>query len=219
MKKTLGITLALIFMMFLVPHQVMAAMFGNESCQAFPLSCSGGSGLASGNSIGSLIIEGGYGFFKSNSDLCSFISLVEISELNGPDFKALQTAINSAIDNMEKAKAAYFQLQNLAANTPYNQEVIQQLMHFDYLTYQNENGLIAPIFKKVDKLLSHGDVRGVYNEFYSNTGQLLRVLYTVKKDIDSHVLPNLSTLWRLNQKFSEVKLFGQYVAEMFYSIK
>lgn len=216
MKKS--VILLILFMCVFV-GKLGAYMFGNESCQAFQLSCNGGSGLISSNSIGSLIIEGGRNFFKSNSEVCFFLSLVEISELTGPDFKALQTAINSTINDMEKAKTAYYQLKSLAANTPYNQEVILQLMQFDYLKYQNENGLLSEIFGKVEKFLSRGDVRGVYNEFYSNTLQLLKILYTVKKDIDSNVLPNISILWRLSQKFSEVKLFGQYVTEVFFGIK
>ena len=93
----------------------------NESCKAFPRGCESGGGLAeveglkSGVTIGSLIAEGGNFFLKSSSDFDLFLSLVESSELSGPDYNALQAAINSAINNMEQARTIYFQLKNLAA--------------------------------------------------------------------------------------------------------
>jgi hypothetical protein len=120
---------------------------------------------------------------------------------------------------MEKAQAAYLQLKNLAAITPYNQAVINQLIEFDYARFQKESGLIPSIFEKVKKYLVCGDIRGVYNEFYNNTGQILETLYTIKKDVDSGISPDIPTLWRINQRCSEYKLFSQYVAEVFYSLK
>ncbi|MCU0290028.1 MAG: hypothetical protein MUF15_27040, partial [Acidobacteria bacterium] len=146
----------LLILFFGFVGKLQAYMFGNESCLAFPRSCNGGEGLVSGTSIGSFIIEGGYNFFKSDSNMSRFISMVEISELNGTDFKALQAALNSTVDNLEKAKASYYQLKELASSTPYNQDVILQLMTFDYFKYQSENVLIPMIFEKVKKYLSVG---------------------------------------------------------------
>ncbi len=211
--------LIIIPLVLMFSFSLNAFMAGNESCNAFPEGCDPGGRAKSGPTIGSLIIEGGHYFLKSGSDMLLFLSLFEISELSGPDYDAMQSAINSAIENMEKAKNAYYQLKNLAAITPYNQEVISRLIEFDYAKYQKENGLIPAIFEKVREYLIIGDVRGVYNEFYCNTGQILDVLYDLKKDVDANTLPNLSTLWRINQKFSEVKLFSQYIAEVFYSMR
>lgn len=201
-----------------------AAMAGNESCRGFGDGksedhCDPGDGKSSTPTIGRLLIEGGGYFLQSIGDIHLFFSRVENSEVSGPDFKALQDAVNAAINNMEKAQAAYLQLKNLAAITPYNQAVINQLIEFDYTGFQKEKGLIPYIFEKVKKYLVCGDIRGIYNEFYDNTGKILETLYAIKKDVDSGISPNISTLCRINQGCSEDKLFGQYVAEVFYSIK
>jgi uncharacterized protein with ParB-like and HNH nuclease domain len=63
-----------------------------------------------------------------------------------------------------------------------------------------------------------GNVTGIYNEFYSYTWHILYLLYTLKKDVDSEIIPEISTVWKVNQKYSEVKLFGQYMAMVFHSI-
>jgi len=218
MKKLISI---LIFVLLVCTPFLNAIMAGNESCVAFPQGCDPGGGGKSltGATVGSLIAEGGTYFLKSSSDIDLFLSLVESSELSGPDYEALQAALNSTIENMEKAKAIYYQLKNLAAVTPYNQEIISKLIEFDYSEFNEERGLIPVIFERVEKLLCQGDVRGVYAEFHYNTGQILETLYTLKKDVDGGIFPNLSTVWRVNQMFSKENLFGQYVAEVFYNLK
>lgn len=198
-----------------------AAMFANESCHGFSgEQCTTGGGDRKANpTIGQLVIESGTYFLKSNSDMLLFLSMIESSEASEPGFKTLQEVINSAIDNMENAKTACYRLKNLAAITPYNQEVISRLIVFNYTNFQNEKGLIPVIFEKVINFLKNGNVRGIYNEFYNNFNDILDVLYDLKKDVDNSNFPELSTMWRINQKYTEVKLFGQYVAEVFYSIE
>jgi hypothetical protein len=218
MRKTM---IVLVLMSVISTNSLFPAMFGNESCRAFPLQCDPdlGKSLAEITTIGNLIAQGGTYFLKSSSDMDLFLSLIESSELSGPDFDALQASVNSAIDNMKRARAAYFQLKNLAAVTPYNQEVISQLIEFDYDGYQKKNGLIPSVFDKVRNYLCAGDVRGVYADFYYNTGVILKLLTNIKKELDLGIFSSLSSYWRLNQKFSENKIFGQYIAEVFYSLK
>lgn len=216
MRKCIVIISLILFFAAAVP--LNALMFANESCVAFPEGCPEGGGK-SGITIGGFIAEGGYYFLKSCSDTDLFLSLIESTELSEPDYNALESAINSAVSNMEQAKNTYFQLKILAAITPYNQDVISKLIEFDYTGFQKENQLIPLIFDRVANRLGEGDVRGIYSESYLNLVELLETLKSVKKDVESNTLPNLSTLWRLNQKFSETTLFGQYVTEVFYSLR
>ena len=120
---------------------------------------------------------------------------------------------------MEQARNTYLQLKNLAAVTPYNQEVIYKLLTFNYDSFQEENGLFPVIFEKVKGFLATGNVTGIYNEFYTYTGHILDLLYTLKKVVDAEIFPDIANVWKVNQKYSEVKLFGQYVAQIFYFIK
>jgi hypothetical protein len=131
----------------------------------------------------------------------------------------LQKTLNAAIFYLEQARVSYSQLKNLAAVTPYNQEVISKLLNFFYESFQQKNDLFPVIFAKVKGFLASGNVTGIYNEFYSYTGEILDLLYLLKKDIDAEIFPDISTAWSVNQKYSEIKLFGQYTAQIFYSLK
>ena len=170
-------------------------------------------------SIGYLISKGGGFFLKSHSDMLLFLNLIEISEISDLDFIELQKVLNSAIDNIEKASETYYHLKSLAAVTPYNQEVIDKLRTFDYDTLQSERNLNAVIFEKVKKLLSIGDVRGAYNLFYEDLDYLFEQIRSLKPIVDSEKVPEISELWRINQKYNELQLFGQYLSEVFYALR
>ena len=212
------ITISIVFLVFTV--NINAAIAGNESDGAYSQSPPP-NGVASVSSITlrQLIADGGSHFFKSAGHLNQFFNLVESSEVTGPDYKALNKTLNAAIYYVEQARVNYSQLKNLASVTPYNQEVISRLIRFDYDSFQQENGLFPVIFENVKGFLETGNVTGIYNEFYSYTGYILDLLYTLKKDIYAEIFPDISSIWKINQKYSEFKLFGQDVTRVFYSIK
>lgn len=201
---------------------------GNESDCAFHNNCENGgssgrssvSGMVNdGVSLGRLIAEGGGYFLQALSETHRFLGLIESSEVTGPDISAIREAVNAAISNAEKAQEIYKQLINLAAVTPYNEVVIDRLMVFDFEGFQKQTGLLPVIFNRVWAYLGTGDVRGIYQRFYDNTGDILDRLTIIKSVVDSGQLPPMSVAWRLNQKCAEYKLFGQYVAEVFYKLK
>jgi hypothetical protein len=212
-------TISIVFLVFSV--NLNAALCGNESDGAYlpPPPQPNGTASISSITLRQLIADGGSHFLKSAGHINHFFSLVESSEVTGPDYKALNKTLNAAIYYMEQAGITYLQLKNLAAVTPYNQEVIDKLVSCNYDSFQEERGLFPVIFEKVKGFLAAGNVTGIYNEFYSYTGYILDLLYTLKKDIDAEIFPDISNVWGVNQKYSEVKLFGQYVAQVFYSIK
>jgi hypothetical protein len=220
MIKTLSLIFTAIVLLVFSVH-LNAFMFGNESDGAYlpppPLP----NGMASIRSITlrQLIADGGSQFFKSAGHIDQFFSLVESSEVTGPDYPGMQKNLKAAIFYLEQAGNTYLQLKNQAAVTPYNQEVISKLLIFDYDSFQQENGFFPVIFEKVEGFLAAGNVTGIYNEFYSTTGDILDLLYLLKKDIDAGIFPDISIAWSVNQKYSEIKLFGQYVARVFFSIK
>lgn len=164
------------------------------------------------------IIVGGSHFLNSHSYTLLLLSKIEMSDLNGVNYNDLQATLNNAIKHMEGAKEAYTTLFQIAEVTPYNQNVINRLISFDYIGFQEKRGLNSIIFKDVEEYLSNGDVTGLLGEVLSSTGTILEMLYQVKNTIDTDQLPENSTLWRINQKYFEVLLFGQYAAEMFYAV-
>jgi len=220
-KSLLIISLLLVCLMFTFSVHLNAALFGNETDKAYsppPPSPNGTSSIRS-ITLGQLIADGGSRFFKSAGHIDQFFSLVESSEVTGPNYRGLQKNLDAAIYYLEQARIAYLQLKNQAAVTPYNQEVISRLLNFDYESFQKESGLFPAIFEKVKGFLASGNVTGIYNEFYSYIGYILDLLYLLKKDIDAGIFPDISIAWSVNQKYSEFKLFGQYVTRVFYSIK
>lgn len=215
------ITILIVCLVFTFSVNLNALMAGNESEGAYlpPQPPPNGASSISSITLRQLIADGGSNFFKSAGHIDQFFSLVESSEVTGPDYKGLQKTINVAIYYLEQARTNYLQLKNQASITPYNQEVISKLLNFDYYSFQQENNLLSVILEKVKGFLAVGNVTGVYNEFHSNTIEILDLLYILKKDIDSEIFPDISTVWSVNHKYSEFKFFGQYVAQVFYSIK
>jgi hypothetical protein len=219
MKSLSIIALLIVFLVFTI--NIKAAMIANETNGAYspPPPAPNGTSSIRSTTLGQLIADGGSNFFKSAGSIDQFFSLVESSEVTGPDYMGLQKNLNAAIYYLEQSRTTYLQLKNQAAVTPYNQEVISKLLSFDYDSFQQENGLFPVIFEKVKGFLAAGNVTGIYNEFYSYTGEILDLLYLLKKDIDAGIFPGISIVWSVNQKYSEIKLFGQYVAQVFYRIK
>ncbi len=220
MIKAVSLIITVLFLLVFTVN-LNAAMAGNETDKAYlpPPPKSNGTASIRSITLRQLIADGGGYFFKSAGHIDQFFSLVESSEVTGPDYMGLQKNLNAAISYLEQARNTYLQLKNQAAVTPYNQEVISRLLNFDYDSFLQGNDLFPVIFEKVKGFLAAGNVTGIYNEFYSYTGYILDLLYLLKKDIDAGIFPDISIAWSVNQKYSEFKIFGQYVTRVFYSIK
>ena len=232
-KKSLSIITTLIgCLVFTLHFNINAAMIANETgnaycgngtgnpCPSYPPKTSSTSSSNEGYvgpTIRELIVEGGGYLLQSSSDINDFFNKIELAELSMPGYEKLQTSLNAAIYHIEKARDTYYQLKTLAGVTPYNQEVIYRLINFDYDEFQQGKGFFSSVYRKVKCLLSVGDVTGVYKELYSYTVQILDLLYTMKRDIEAKIFPEISTVWKVNQKYSEDTLFGQSVAMVFYS--
>jgi hypothetical protein len=144
---------------------------------------------------------------------------VELSEIRGIDYAQTRDILYRAIDKMERANTIYLGLKNMAEEIDYNPEVVNRLTGFDYNGFRETFALNPTIFKKVEDFLSKGNVRGVYNEIFIETGNILEKLYIVRERLEANMFPAVSNLWRINQEYAEVELFGQYVAEVFYKLK
>jgi hypothetical protein len=225
MRRITIISISVSVIISLVSVNLYGMIIGNDSCRGYEGSCKfydisdPGSSKSTSQTICQLVIEGGGYFLKSHSDLLLLLNKIEISELNGVDYSELQYIINSAIKNMVNAKETYINLISIAKVTPYNPSIIEKLQLFDYPGFQKEKKLNSEIFKQVEVFLSKGDVTGVYNHLKSEMDSILEKLYEIKSDIDLNNFPEITALWRVNQKYSETMLFGQYVAEVFFNSK
>jgi hypothetical protein len=164
-----------------------------------------------------IIDAAGY-FLKSQSDMLLLLNKIELGDSYGVNFPELRDILTNAISNMENAKTKYAELVQLTKTTPYNQTVIDNLINFDYDSFQQKNEFNSVIADKVRDYLSTGDVNGVYSKLLSDSQGILDRLYSIQSDLNTDTIPTNFSLWRINQSFSETLLFGQYVAEIFSDI-
>ncbi|MCU0286718.1 MAG: hypothetical protein MUF15_09990 [Acidobacteria bacterium] len=197
--------------------EMFAFFYANHSCDAFNNCLTGGISNFSPN-IGRSISEGAVYFLSSYTDMQKFLTRVELSELNGPNYPELQVIIDSAISNMENAAAVYKNLVHLAAETPYNQVIIDKLMAFDYKRFQKKNNLVADVFIKVRGFLAKGNVTGAYIEMKMAKENLIPQLYLIKASVNDNLFPDINLLYQVNQSYCEMMLFGQYIAQVFNSL-
>lgn len=223
-KKQLGLKIFLGILILLMVNIHSYSRAVHNGAEDFYEEGSGGSSIPprstilTNSTIRTNIIVGAGNFLNSHSSMLLLLNKIEMSDLNGVNYNDLRDTLYSAIEKMEEAKEAYTSLKQKAEITPYKQGKIDLLISFDYTGFQEAKGLDSIIFNDVKVYLSVGDVTGLFGETLSAVETILRMLYQVKKTIDNDQLPENSSMWRLNQKYSETLLFGQYAAEVFYAV-
>jgi len=206
--------------MVLLAYRLYPFFIANESGRGFqPGNPIAAVGTLDTTSINQYIIEGGGYYLKSDSDFLLFLNKVEMAGLNGLNYDEALRIVNSAVDNLEKARATYFKLTNLADVTPYDLAVQSQLVNFDYKGFQEGKGFNPIVFKAVEGFLSKGDIRGVYHKLYNDVSEISGRLYKVKAGLEKNELAAISDLWDIHQHYADSIFFGQYVAAVFFEMK
>jgi hypothetical protein len=180
----------------------------------------GGGGIVKySDTVEDYIVKGGGYFLKADSDIKIILRMVELQDLQGIDYREMQTVVNSALENMNNAKQAYEALIQKAGITPYNQAVTAILKNFDYETFRKENGLNRVIFSRVQKFLQMGDITGIFKHTYSRYLEIKILLNVIRPFVYRNRLPELSIFWRLNENTACVSSFGSYVTRIFSNLK
>ncbi len=169
-------------------------------------------------SMSQYIVQGAGYFLTSYSDVLLLLNKVEVAELKGFDYRELQKIVESAVANMENVQDNYSVLKQMTEATPYQADMIEKLILFDYTGFQKARGLNSKIFGDVQNLLSQGDVKAAFARMLSTTETLLNHLYKIKGMIDAAEFPPITDLWQLNQDYANALLFGQYAAQVFFEI-
>ena len=185
---------------------------------------SGYDGNQDGNKTGSnplktLIITGAGHFIQSHAGFQQFLHKIELAELYGIDYNELQGILNETITSIESAKTTYYDFIKLAGLTPYDQSFIDTLKSFDYEGFKEKHNLNAVIFSRLASMLRSGNLTGVYEDIYAKTGEISRLLYTVKAHVDKDIFPAIPILWEINHVYFDGYLFGQYAAMVFNEVK
>jgi hypothetical protein len=220
-KSNLKLSITFILVVLFVATTVNGYWSYNLSSTAFP-----NQGEEPGNKsatvtspLEQLIIDAAGFYLRSTSDYQLLLRETELSGIPGTNVSVLQELIGSAVSNLELANSTYYQLWQTSKYLEYDPVVLEKLHKFNYNGYQAVNHLNPEIFKQVADFLKAGDVRGSYERAYHATGEILERIKTLKTNLDKNTLPSLAECWRLNQLFLETELFGQYVAEVFFSLE
>ncbi|MCK4766291.1 MAG: hypothetical protein KAW12_29115 [Candidatus Aminicenantes bacterium] len=205
--------LPVVFILFFLKSGVFALIWHNTSDDAFV------PGDRDGDSIREHIIRGAGSFLKSHSFMQAFLEKIELAELECLDYNQLLLTLDDAIGKMLETKVRYRALTAEADITPYNQDVINQLLIFDYAGFQDNRSLNGDVFALVQSFLEQGDVRGVYHKTLVDVEEILLTLGVLRVDVAAGLFPDPADLWNANCSYSLSLLFGQYVTAVFMDIK
>jgi len=145
----------------------------------------------------------------------NLLNRVELQDVKGIDYLEMQRLVDSALENISKARITYEKLVSKAEATPYNPVVIEKLKAFDYDSFMLENRLNETIFKKAAGYLSNGDITGAFRHVLAAVRHMEFLLTAVKTEMDCN---RLEKYWQLNELCAENTLFGSFVARVFYQI-
>lgn len=182
----------------------------------------GGDGVAGTTAINNPIeyyITLGAGYYLSaNTNFQEFLKMVEMQDIEGVDFFALQKKAGSSLLNVQNAAFIYMILVRQAAITPYNEAVITGLKDFDYQSFMLENSLNTVVFAEVEVYLQMGDITGLLKKVHNDLKELTAMLESINEELSLNQTPQLPELWRINETFSRVSLFGSYTARIFSAV-
>ncbi len=210
MKK---IIYALLLIITTLSCPVFAFMYGNDSETAYNTNNSDMKSTSS--TIRQYVISGAGGYLGSNSDYLEFLNKVELYTVNDTDFSGMQNNLNNAIENLKNAVDEYNQLISKVNKTPYNLEVQEKLVNFDYAGYNHSNGIENLMVFEITQHLQKGEVTEVYILLKADMTDILNSLYLLSERIEQDTLPAVSTMYEINVKYSNSMNRGQFFAEVF----
>jgi len=183
---------------------------------------SGGDGgsakAAAANPVENLVIQGAIYYLQTCSDIQAILKQVELQGFKAVDYTEMRRLVDEALDQVKSARLTYEVLLKTIAETPSNMVFIQGLQNFDYGTFMKENGLIEPIFKKVEYYLCRGDIGGLLAAIYVELKKIEGNLNLIKRFVDIERLPDLSVFWKLNETSAAALIFGSYATRVFYAV-
>jgi hypothetical protein len=222
-KKNLILTIIVgAMIVFLTPTNVLSRWVQNGAGGGYDEG-DGTSGLLSGslsvgNTIENLVIKGAGYYLDAYSDILVFLNRMELSDMQGMNYAETRQILDRALGNMLNTLKTYEYLIKRAEVTPYNQAAISKLMDFDYDGFMQMRGLNSVIFGKVEDHLKRGDITGLLRQTYTEFTVIYWVLSSIRDELNLEKLPEMSKVWRLNERCSQVLLLGQYGSMVFYAV-
>ncbi|MDQ1354929.1 MAG: hypothetical protein QG657_5238 [Acidobacteriota bacterium] len=205
MKKQ-ALQLLTVLVLVLTATTVEAVVWVNDICRTLP---EGPSVLCE-----NMVTQGAELYFKANANIMSFFAETEIGSAKEYNFTIALSLVQSTLGYLKEANANYNQAAQIGSTAGYISAEIELLKSFDYDKFAAEKGLNDAIKERVKCFLKSGDVIGIYQEVAYRIEEVTTTLKVVEKNLQNNVKPQISTVWELLQKFSDLTLFGNYATVM-----
>lgn len=205
MKKQ-ALQLLTVLVLVLTATRVDAVIHVNDICRTLP---EGSAGLCE-----NMVTQGAGLYFNANVSIMGFFAETEITPDKEYNFTKTLSLVQSALGYLKEAKANYSQAAQIGSASGYIQTEIEQLKSFDYDKFAAEQGMNESIKARVKCFLKNGDVIGLYQEVANRVEDLIVTLKVVEKALQGGVKPQISIVWELLQKSSDLTLFGNYATVM-----
>ncbi|MCK4762777.1 MAG: hypothetical protein KAW12_11335 [Candidatus Aminicenantes bacterium] len=216
-KKSVFKTAAIVFISFILNVNLSYSYVWHNGAGS-SYAGSGAESAKSSNTIEIYLIEAGGFYLNADAGVQKLLAMVELYDLRGVDYTELKNVLTDAAGNIEKTIETYNNLINTAEITPYNEPVLNKLKAFDYKGFMVENALNSVIFTRVEDFLKKGDITGLFKKVRGNLKEIDGMLKTIHEKVSLNEMPQISALWSLNEKFSNLSLFGSYTARVFSAV-
>ncbi len=206
-------TLILCFIFAICSTQVYPRIWCNTTDGGF----SDDSVLA-GVSMRTHIVEAAAHFLNAYGHTMLLLNKIELSELYGLNFPEAQQLTNTAIEEMNYAIAEFSNLRDLAARTPYNDNVLDMVAAYDFSQFETRKKANGSILSNLKELLVERKLREYYDQQYANLYEIVGHLNLLKSHLDGNIYPDFDTIHNLNQILAETMISGEYAAEIFHEV-
>lgn len=220
MKRSLILFVAVLLM--LCHGHILGYMLSNGSECVYE-NCgdlNGGNSKSSILSVGmsDLIVNSAKEFFWGYIGTLNILVAVEEKDSVRVNYDDLEVLIDTSIDHISFMRDYYSSLVTIASNSEYKLVEIEKLTDFDYIAFKQKYPVNSSVYNDVQYYLKNGQVSESYVHMQGLIDCLMVDLNVVKKDIELKTI-NIQNYLNLNNSFSELNLFGQYIANIFLEIK
>ncbi len=181
---------------------VFSYMYANDTDSVFPENDRG--------SISDLLVTGAAGFIDSNCEALLLLREYEISSNSSFSITNALLRTENALNKLEESKKSFTDALNLGETCGYVKTFRDMLIDFNYDACILEEKLNSEIANSVAHYLKKGDVLGMYRKNIENIDELIDILKDIQGTLKNNAKPDITVFWRLLQKFSISKLFGNY---------
>jgi len=202
----------LVVIIIILSSFIHGVVFGNWFCSAlYPDQCESKTTLDSigaSLNIGDLQVQAAAAFLSSSSLYQKFL---EKFEMNVPEQSMV---LDECIYQINIAEKMFTEVYIQSLKFKLNPQFVLNLKTFNYNYFCYTNELNIVVWAEVEEFLKKGDVFGIMKRIVCKTGQLRNEIEAIRQTMDKGE-PDILTIYKVNQHYAELGLFGQYMSMVF----